>query len=303
MNSNAAKSNVLLLLTALIWGFAFVAQRVGMEHVGPFTFNGVRFTLGAISLTPLLWLNRRRRMTDRNILPAVNNRYLLWGGFLTGFVLFVASSLQQIGIIYTTAGKAGFITGLYIVIVPILGVFLKQRTTRAAWVGAILATIGLYFLSVTGNLNMQLGDLLVFISAFFWAAHVQIIGRLVVKIDALKLAFMQFAGCAILSLASAPFVETVSLAGIRMAAIPIIYAGLFSVGIGYTLQAIGQRHAPPANAAIILSLESVFAVVGGWLLLGEILSVRGIFGCSLMLAGMLLSQVKKWEAVKFGSGQ
>ncbi len=286
LNIQRLTSNALLLLTAIIWGSAFVAQRVGMEYVGPFTFNGVRFALGGCSLLPLLYMKSRGRakQTQERFWPVIQ------GGFLAGCALFLGASLQQIGLIYTTAGKAGFITGLYVVLVPILGLFWRQTTSLSTWIGAFLATIGLYLLSVTENFSIAFGDLLELIGAFFWAGHVQLIGWLTRRVDSLKLAFFQFMTCSVLSLAAAVLTETITLQGLSGAFIPICYGGLFSVGIAYTLQVVAQRHAHPAHAAILLSLESVFAVVGGWLLLNEVLSLRGMIGCGFMLSGMLCSQ-------------
>ncbi len=171
MNTRTLQSDALLLLTAIIWGFAFVAQRVGMDYVGPFTFNGIRFALGGFSLFPLLYLNRKQTAA----LPHNSMKSSIYGGLLAGGALFIGASLQQVGIIYTTAGKAGFITGLYVVIVPIMGLLWKQQTYAGTWFGAILAAIGMYLLSVTGGFTIALGDLLVFIGAFFWAGHVQLI--------------------------------------------------------------------------------------------------------------------------------
>ncbi len=178
---------------------------------------------------------------------------------------------------YTTAGKAGFITGLYVIIVPILGLFWRQQPQIGTWVGAILAAFGLYFLSVTEELTIEPGDFLVLIGAFFWAAHVLIIGWLSPRINPIKLAFSQYVACSILSLITASIVEDITLSSIFLAAIPILYGGLISVGIAYTLQVVAQRDAHPAHAAILLSLEAVFAAIGGWLILGEILSARGLF--------------------------
>ncbi len=259
------------------------------QHLGPFIFNGVRFALGGMSLIPLILVNRKRQITDES--PTISTRMTILGGGLAGSVLFIGSSLQQIGIIYTTAGKAGFITGLYVIIVPILGLLWRQRADISTWGGAILATIGLYFLSVTRDFSMSRGDLLVLVSAFFWAGHVHIIGWLSGRIDPIKLAFLQFLTCSVLSLAVAVFMETISIQKLFDAAIPILYGGLVSVGIAYTLQVVAQRRAHPTHAAIILSLETVFAVIGGWIILGERLTSRGLLGCALMLGGMLLSQI------------
>ncbi len=286
MQTLAWRSNILLFLTAMIWGFAFVAQRVGMDFVGPFTFNGLRFALGGISLLPLLWLHRSR--------PTHNApKTALWGGALAGLILFMGATLQQIGVIYTTAGKAGFITGLYVILVPLIGLLWKQRPGAATWLGAGLAVVGMYLLSVTRNLTISFGDVLVLIGAFFWAAHVHLIGWLTKKIDPLPLSLFQFATCSALSLIAALLTEPIPASGVEQAWLPILYGGLLSVGVAYTLQVIGQQHARPAHAAIILSLEAVFAVTGGWIILGETLSWRGLLGCALMLAGMLVSQLNK----------
>jgi drug/metabolite transporter (DMT)-like permease len=290
-SSSTSKSNILLLLAAMLWGFAFVAQRAGMEHVGPFIFNGVRFALGGISLLPLILVNRKRR--SGNDLPSASRKIFTLGGGLAGLALFIAASFQQIGIIYTTAGKAGFITGLYVIIVPILGLLGRQRTDVGTWMGAVIAATGLYFLSVTENFTISPGDLLVLISAFFWAVHVHIIGWFSARTDPIKLAFFQFLACSALSLAAAFSTETISVQALSRAIIPILYGGLVSVGIAFTLQVVGQRHAHPAPAAIILSLETVFAVIGGWLILSENLSPRDGVGCALMLAGMFLSQINR----------
>jgi len=290
MGQGSLKSDAILLLTALIWGFAFVAQRAGMAYVEPFTFNGVRFALGSLSLVPLLLVQRGQGRRLGNTQPRRNTKTMVLGGALAGSVLFVAASLQQIGLVYTTAGKAGFITGLYVVIVPLLGLFLKHRPGFGTWIGAVLAAFGLYLLCVSEQFTIDPGDFLEILGAFFWAVHVLIIGWFSTRIAALQLAFMQFAICSILSLATAVLTETILLSGIGEAAIPIIYGGLFSVGVAYTLQVVGQRGAQPAHAAIILSLETVFAALGGWLILSETLSTRGLIGCALMFAAMLLSQ-------------
>jgi len=295
MQGVTLKSDVLLLITAIIWGFAFVAQRVGMDYVGPFTYNGVRFAIGSLSLLPLVLMAREQRSAASQILPPPGLKTILFGGAALGLTLFVGASLQQIGLVYTTAGKAGFITGLYVIIVPILGLIWRQQPRIGTWIGAFLAAIGLYLLSVTEEFTIELGDLLVLIGAFFWAAHVLIIGWLSPRINPIKLAFSQYVVCSILSLITAIIIEVITFRSIFAAAIPILYGGLLSVGIAYTLQVVAQRDAHPAHAAILLSLEAVFAAIGGWLILGEIISPRGLVGCGLMLFGMLLSQL--WSLV------
>ena len=292
MNRQLIKSDAVLLLTAMIWGFAFVAQRVGMDYVGPFTFNGIRFALGSAVLIPFIVKNNASPRTK----AVAGFRDLGWGGALAGVVLFTGASLQQVGLVYTTAGNAGFITGLYVVIVPMMGLFFGQRTHAGTWLGAFFAAAGLYLLSVTEGFSIAYGDFLEFLGAFFWAGHVLIIGWLSPRSSALKLAFVQFAACSILSLLTAIVFETIVLSAVFSAALPIFYGGALSVGVAYTLQVVGQKYAHPAHAAILLSLEAVFAAAGGWFFLGEVLSPRGLFGCGLMLGGMLFSQL--WEYVR-----
>ncbi len=289
MDRNTVQSDALLMTTAVIWGVAFVAQRVGMEYVGPFTFNGVRFALGCLVLLPFLRGNTRHKgaRTGR----ALTLRTAVLGGGLAGVMLFSGASLQQAGLVSTTAGNAGFITGLYVVIVPILGLACRQRTHAGTWIGALLAAGGLYLLSVTEGLTMAYGDLLVLAGAFFWAGHVLVIGWLSPRIDSFRLAFLQYAVCAGLSLVAACGLEVIALPALKAAWLPIFYGGVFSVGVAYTLQVVAQRRAHPAHAAIILSLEAVFAALGGWLLLEETFSLREVIGCALMLAGMLFSQL------------
>jgi len=290
MEKRALKSDALLLLTSAIWGFAFVAQRVGMDYVGPFTFNGVRFALGSLVLLPLI-LNKRSRRDASPPRGGSPTKMLIFGGGLLGITVFTAASLQQVGLVYTTAGNAGFITGLYVVIVPILGFFWGQRPGVGTWIGAFLAAAGLYLLSITADFTISLGDFLELIGAFVWAVQILIIGWLSPKIDPVKLAFVEFSACSFLSLVTAFLFEDIVFAALIQAAIPILYGGLLSVGVAYTLQVVAQRDAHPAHASIIFSLEAVFAALGGWLILDEILSVRGLIGCALMLAGMLLSQL------------
>jgi len=291
MNLLLIKSDALLLLTAIIWGFAFVAQRIGMDYVGPFTFNGVRFALGSLVLLPLILRNRTIQNKSKTIPDSLDTRTIVLGGALAGLAIFAGASLQQVGLVYTTAGNAGFITGLYVVIVPILGLFWRQQPRLGTWIGAILAAVGLYFLCITERFTISFGDFLELIGAFFWAGHVLILGWLSPKIDSLKLAFFQYAACSFLSLMTAVLWEVVSLSGILQATVPILYGGVCSVGIAYTLQVVAQRHAHPAHAAILLSLEAVFAALGGWLILDETMTARGLLGCTLMLSGMLLSQL------------
>lgn len=288
MKNKELRSSILLLLTAAIWGFAFVAQRIGMDYLGPFTFNAIRFALGSISLIPVIYFlgnGKKNREQDK-----ISRKRLIVYGMIAGSVLFTGATLQQIGLKYTTAGNAGFITSLYIVIVPLLGLFLRQRSNIYIWSGAIVAAVGLYFLSITSDFTIQFGDLLQLIGAFFWASHIIVIGYFVKDANPIKLSSVQFAMCSILSLVAALFTETIEIQGIVSAAVPILYGGLMSVGIAYTLQVVAQKDAKPSHAAIALSMEAVFAAIGGIILLGESMGIRGYFGAFLMLLGMLLSQ-------------
>lgn len=263
-----------------------------MNYVGPLAFNAVRFALGAVSLIPLIYWRHRRSESGGKITPfSLPGNTLVTGGLLAGVAVFGGASLQQIGIVYTTAGKAGFITGLYVIIVPILGLLRKQRTASRTWIGALLAVAGLYLLSVTGDFRIAAGDLLVLAGAFFWAGHVHLIGWFSPRTDTLHLAFWQFFVCSLLSFAAALIFEDFVLSAFMEAALPVLYAGVMSVGIAYTLQVVAQKSAHPAHAAIILSLESAFAAFGGWLILNEVLSFRELSGCLLMLSGMLVSQL------------
>ncbi|MCP4596262.1 DMT family transporter [Neptuniibacter sp.] len=292
MNSKKIQADFILLIVALIWGFAFVAQRLGVEFLGPFGFNACRFLLGACSLLPLLYFFKTK--TDH--CPTT----LMKSGFLAGVILFAGASFQQAGLVFTTAGNAGFITGLYIIFVPLLGLLVGQLTTLNTWVGAAVAVIGLYFLSFHELSKVNIGDVLELLGAVCWAAHVLLIAKLAPKVDNLRLAISQFLVCASLSGIVALFLEADSFTFENAARswAPIAYAGLISVGIAYTLQIVAQKHAPPAHAAIIMSLEAVAAAFGGWLILNEQFRTAGMIGCTLMLFGMLLSQlpgVLKWK--------
>lgn len=299
------RANLLLLLTAIIWGFSFVAQVAGAEHVGPFTFNGVRFALGALSLLPLIaFFDARRRQAPAATATAPTGaaapsltetggaawRRALVPGLAAGAVLFTAAWLQQWGMGHTTAGNGGFITGLYMVLVPIFGIALGHRTSWNTWVGIVLAVVGLYLLSIKDGLSMSYGDTLVLIGTVFWATHILLIDRFS-RLDPLRLSAVQFATCSVISLVAALASESEPLSGIGGAIIPLLYGGLMSVGVAYTLQVVAQRDAKASHAAMILSLESMFAAVGGALLLGENMGVRGYLGAALMMAGILLSQV------------
>jgi len=289
-----------LLLVAAIWGSAFVAQRLGMQQVGPFAFNAVRFAVGGLVLLPIHLM--RSLANDGSLFsPQDQGAGELRGGALLGVLLFAGASLQQIGLIHTTAGKGGFITGLYIVIVPLLlALVWRERVPWSSWLGAGMAVVGLLLLSQpgvgrvqAGSQRMQLapGDGWVLGSALMWALHVIAIGQVAPKQDPLRLAIIQYAVCAALSLPMALVLEPGAWAGVFLAAPAILYTGVFSTGLAYTGQVIAQRHTTPTHAAIILSMEAVFAALAGGLFLKETLTAQQIVGCGLMLAGMMLAQI------------
>jgi len=283
------KSILILLLTAIIWGLAFVAQKVGMDFIGPFAFNGLRFTLGAVSLLPLLLFKKYLFTKDEQ---DIDNSLTLKGGVIMGIILFIAASLQQIGIIESTAGNAGFITSLYIIFVPFIGIFIKHKINKEVWFGAILAVIGLYFLSVNSELQIAAGDSLVLFSAIFWAIHIVLIGHYAPKVNILILSIIQFSVSAILNLIVAYIFEEIQWQMISDALYPILYGGIMSIGVAYTLQIYGQKSIAPSKAAIILSFESVFALLGSWLIINEIIDFRKGMGAAIMLAGLIISQIK-----------
>ena len=284
--SKVAIANLLLLITAAIWGFGFVAQVMGMNYLGPYAFIALRFLLGAASLIPVIYFMHRRTPFD------MSDRRSLWlGSGVLGVILFTAGSLQQVGLLYTTASNAGFITGTYMVIVPILGLILKYQTGLNTWLGCFLAAVGLYLLSVKEGLSLGYGDGLQLLGAVFWAAHILAIDHFIQRAPGLLLAFGQFLICGVLALCVSSVLEVTTYDLVISAVNVLIYAGIVTVGVAYTLQVIAQQDAKPSHAAIILSSEAVFGAVGGALLLDEVLSQRELWGCALMLCGMVISQV------------
>lgn len=282
------KADLLLFVVALVWGSSFAAQRAASEHMGPFLFNGLRLLAGAAVLMVIGMLGGWGHMLDRTAARRSGLGYTL----LAGLVLFAAGALQQIGIAWTTAGNAGFITSLYVVLVPILmGLFWRERTRGAVWVAAVLAVLGSLLLSTGGALLIAHGDLLVLAGAVFWALHVIVIGRAVRFVSALALTAGMMLVAGLLNLALAFWLDASTLPGLAQAWWAVLYTGLFSLGLGFFLQAYGQQIAPAADAAIILSTESVFAAIFGFLLLGEVLTPVQIAGCGLILVAILLAQL------------
>lgn len=281
------QSTVLLFLTAIIWGFAFVAQRVGADYVGTFTFNGIRFLLGSFSLIPVILIFEREAADKKKLLKT------FYISLAAGTVLFIAASLQQYGVELTgSAGKAGFLTGLYTVLVPVFRFFLGKKTSVLTFIGAFFAVGGLFFLCMTGNsVSFGKGDIVLIIGAVFWAFHILIIDKFVNDVSPLKFSMMQFFVCGVLSVIGALLTETVEISSVKAAAVPILYGGIMSVGVAYTCQILGQKHSDPTFASIVFSTESVFSAVGGALLLNEIMTGRGYFGCALIFVGIVLSQI------------
>ena len=293
MKKTEWKSPALLFLTAVVWGVAFVAQSVGMDYVGPFTFNCIRCLIGAVVLVPCIWFldGWKQRPDGAPSGASYGSHALLAGGICCGLALFVASNLQQIGIQYTTVGKAGFITALYIVMVPVFGIFLKKRAGIRVWVSVALAVAGLYLLCITDRLALGKGDILVLLCAVVFAVHILVVDHFSAKTDGVRMSCIQFLVCGLLSGVCMLITEHPEMPLILQAWQPILYAGIFSCGVGYTLQIVGQKGTDPTVASLILSLESVVSVLAGWLLLGQRLSVRELGGCALMFAAILLAQM------------
>lgn len=298
MNKFILRQSLLLLLTATIWGIAFVAQSVGMDYVGPLTFNAARCLIGGIVLLPCIaFLNKagsRDSLDEKE--PAADStgsrKTLITGGIACGILLCVASNLQQFGIMYTSVGKAGFITAMYIVIVPVLGIFLGKKAGAKIWCGVAIAVAGLYLLCMTeSGFSIQKGDLLLMLCALIFSLHILTIDHFSPKVDGVKMSCIQFFTSGILSGIGMLLTETPRMTEILAAWMPILYAGVMSCGVAYTLQIIGQKGMNPTVASLILSLESVISVIAGWIILHETLSVKEMIGCVLMFAAIILVQL------------
>jgi drug/metabolite transporter (DMT)-like permease len=288
MPSQALRADLLMLLTAMIWGSAFVAQRLGMDAIGPFLYTGLRFALATVVVLPLVILLGRRGADKA---PEPINRGLLFGGLIMGLALSLGINLQQVGLLFTSVTNSGFITGLYVIVVPLLGLFLGHKTGLGTWLGAGLAVAGMFLLSVGEGFHVASGDWLQLAGACVWGVHVLLVSFFASRHDPLRLALLQFATCAVISLMLALILEEIKLEAILAAGPAILYGGLFGVAVGFTLQVVAQKHAIASHAAIILSLEAVFAAIAGALFLGEALALKGYFGCALMFTGMLIAQL------------
>ncbi|MCF0122844.1 MAG: DMT family transporter [Ruminiclostridium sp.] len=292
MKNLPPKNLGLLFLTAFIWGTAFVAQAVGMDHIGPFAFNAARSFVGGVALIPVVLLFNRFKSQERLQKERANRRILIIGGICCGIALGVASMLQQVGIKYTTVGKAGFVTALYIVIVPILGLFFRKKVGPKLWVSVIIAIVGLYLLCMTESLSLQKGDFLVLLCAFCFSVHIMVIDHFSPKVDGVQMSCIQFFVAGILSSVGMLAVEGAPEPhAVLISWMPILYAGVLSSGVAYTLQIIGQKGVNPTIASLVMSLESVISVLAGWIILGQSMSSREIFGCVLMFAAIVLAQL------------
>ena len=296
MKKGTMKNSLLLFLTAFIWGVAFVAQSVGGDAVGCFTFNGVRSLIGALVLLPVISFldkQKKKELGEENFLEQKGDKKtLIVGGICCGLMLCIASNFQQFGISFTTVGKAGFITAMYILIVPILGLFMKKKVGVKVWLGVVLATIGLYMLCMTSEkLSLSKGDLLVLVCAGFFSLHILIIDYFSPKVDGVRLSCIQFLVCGVISIVTAFVFETPNVTAILSGWLPILYAGVLSCGVAYTLQIVGQKNMDPTVASLILSLESVFSVLAGWVILNQKLSIRELSGCGLMFLAIILAQL------------
>lgn len=285
------KNACMLLLTAFIWGTAFVAQSVGMDYLEPFTFNGVRCLIGAIALLPCIWFFNRGKEKENKINDENAKRDLIKGGIACGILLFAASSLQQIGLVYTAAGKAGFITAFYIVLVPVFGIFLHKKIGWKVWTAVAIALAGLYFLCITESFTIGVGDIYVLLCALIFSVHILVVDHYAPKVDGVKLSCIQFLVAGIVSIPFMLILESPKMGNMMTSWFPLIYAGVFSCGIAYTLQILGQKNVNPAIASLILSLESCFSVLSGWVILGERLSARETIGCIMMFAAIILAQI------------
>ena len=287
MRSQALRADFLMLITAMIWGTAFVAQRIGMDNIGPFLFTGLRFALGALALLPLVIYQGRTAARHEPFLQ----RGLILGGLSMGLALTLGINLQQVGLLFTSVTNSGFITGLYVIVVPLLGLAIGHKTGLGTWLGAFLAVAGMALLSIGEDFTVASGDWIQLAGAFVWGVHVLLVSFFVSRHDAIRLAFLQFATCAVVSLLLALIFEDINPASIWLAGPALIYGGLFAVAVGYTLQVVAQKHAIASHAAIILSLEAVFAAIAGALFLEESLTLRSYMGCVLMFIGMLAAQL------------
>lgn len=293
MNTKTLQKSLLLLLCATIWGIAFVAQSVGMEYVGPYTFSAVRNVIGTIVLLPFIFVINHNNKKKSIVISNEEKKTLWIGGIICGFFLFVATNLQQYGILYTTVGKAGFITAMYIVLVPIVGIFLHKKVGKKLWAGVAIAVIGLYLLCMSsGDFTLQIGDLFLLGCALTFSFQILAVDHFAPKVHSgIKLAAIQFSSCAVFSGICMFIFETPSISSIISAWLPICYAGALSSGVAYTLQIVGQKDMNPTLASLIMSMESMISLLAGWLILHQTLTNRELLGCMVMFVAIILVQI------------
>ncbi len=299
--SKKMRSNILLLITAAIWGSSFVAQKSGMDYIEPFTYNGIRTLIGGLVLIPVIYVFSKKNAgadgAPQKIFDWEKDKVSIIGGLFCGAALFVASSLQQFGVMYTTVGKAGFITTLYIAFVPIISIFMRKRVRPIMWICVLLGAVGFYLLCMTeASLKLEFGDMLVLLCAAAFAIHIKIIDYYSPKGDGIKISCVQFLFAGVLGLICMAIFETPDLGNILACWLPILYAGVLSCGIGYTLQVVAQADADPTAASLILSLESAFAAISGALVLHESMTLRQLLGCAVIFCAVILSNLPEKQA-------
>lgn len=286
------KSSLILLLTATIWGVAFVAQSVGMEYIGPFTFNAIRCVLGGLVLIPVILVLKKKKETGAENQEKEDKKTLWTGGIACGVILCIASNLQQFGIMEASVGKSGFFTALYIVMIPVIGIFIGKRPGIRLWFCVALAVVGMYLLCMKdGSFTIERADIMLLLCALAFSFHILVVDYFSPKVDGVKMSCIQFFVCGVLSAVGMLFTETPDISNIQAAWLPLLYAGLLSCGVGYTLQIVGQKGINPVIASLILSLESVISALAGWVILGQVLSPKEILGCVLMFVAIIITQI------------
>lgn len=286
------KSSLILLLTATIWGVAFVAQSVGMEYIGPFTFNAIRCVLGGLVLIPVILVLKKKKETGAENQEKEDKKTLWAGGIACGVILCIASNLQQFGIMEASVGKSGFFTALYIVMIPVIGIFIGKRPGIKLWFCVALAVVGMYLLCMKdGSFTIERADIMLLLCALAFSFHILVVDYFSPKVDGVKMSCIQFFVCGVLSAVGMLFTETPNISNIQAAWLPLLYAGLLSCGVGYTLQIVGQKGINPVIASLIMSLESVISALAGWVILGQVLSPKEILGCVLMFVAIIITQI------------
>ena len=286
------KSSLILLLTATIWGVAFVAQSVGMEYIGPFTFNAIRCVLGGLVLIPVILVLKKKKETGAENQEKEDKKTLWAGGIACGVILCIASNLQQFGIMEASVGKSGFFTALYIVMIPVIGIFIGKRPGIKLWFCVALAVVGMYLLCMKdGSFTIERADIMLLLCALAFSFHILVVDYFSPKVDGVKMSCIQFFVCGVLSAVGMLFTETPDISNIQAAWLPLLYAGLLSCGVGYTLQIVGQKGTNPVIASLIMSLESVISALAGWVILGQVLSPKEILGCVLMFVAIIITQI------------